>query len=125
MDQPQLLWLGHHYDPARDTEVDDVGETMQLLDDFENYGTSDSVPTTWFNYGNAGGGVSVVGVADSRARSGQLGDNKLLAWGFDAVSDPGYGGVGKSTHHLRTGLNTLASNFGFTDQGKAAAFRLK
>lgn len=33
--------------------------------------------------------------------------------------------LAKSTRRLRTGRSTRASDFGFTDQGKAAAFRLK
>ena len=68
---------------------------MLVVEDFESYGGSASVPESWFNYGNAGGGVSLVAVGDGFAREGQSSENKLLAWGFDAASDPGYGGVGK------------------------------
>ena len=66
-----------------------------MIEDFESYAAGDTVPSSWFNYGNAGGGVGIAGVGDARARTGQSGDNRLLGWGFDAVSDPGYGGVGK------------------------------
>ena len=106
-------------------EVDDVSETMQLLDDFESYGTSDSVPTTWFNYGNAGGGVSIVGVADSRVRSGQLGDNKLLAWGFDAVSDPGYGGVGKEYASPQNWSQYSGVKFWFYGSGEGGSLQIE
>ena len=105
--------------------VDDVSETMQLLDDFESYGTSDSVPTTWFNYGNAGGGVSMVGVTDSRVRSGQLGDNKLLAWGFDAVSDPGYGGVGKEYASPQNWSQYSGVKFWFYGSGEGGSLQIE
>ena len=42
-----------------------------------------------------GRGVNLVGVDDDLAKSGQSNENRLLFWGFDADSDPGYGGVGK------------------------------
>ena len=70
-------------------------EILELLEDFEGYASSSAVPQTWFNYGNAGGGVNLVGVDDDLAKSGQSNENRLLFWGFDADSDPGYGGVGK------------------------------
>lgn len=66
-----------------------------MLENFEEYAPADGVPASWFNYGNAGGGVSVVAVGDPRSYGGQATDNQVLAWGFDATRDPGYGGVGK------------------------------
>lgn len=78
-----------------DPEPQVVEEVVESIEDFESYGGSSSVPESWFNYGNAGGGVSIVEEAGEFSREGQSGENKVLAWGFDAVSDPGYGGVGK------------------------------
>ena len=106
-------------------DVDDVNETTQLLDDFENYGTGDSVPPTWFNYGNAGGGVSLVGVAETRARTGQSGDNKLLAWGFDAVSDPGYGGVGKEYASPQNWSQYSGVKFWFYGSGEGGSLQVE
>ncbi len=106
-------------------DVDDVNETTQLLDDFESYGTGDSVPPTWFNYGNAGGGVSLVGVAETRVRTGQSGDNKLLAWGFDAVSDPGYGGVGKEYASPQNWSQYSGVRFWFYGSGEGGSLQIE
>ena len=106
-------------------DVDDVNEETQLLDDFESYGTGDSVPSTWFNYGNAGGGVSLVGVAETRARTGQSGDNKLLAWGFDAVSDPGYGGVGKEYASPQNWSQYSGLKFWFYGSGEGGSLQIE
>ena len=66
------------------------------VETFESYDASTSPPSPWFNYDNAGGGISVIEQDGERARTGQSGQNKIFAWGFDAISAPGYGGVGKN-----------------------------
>ena len=70
--------------------------TTSSVETFESYGAGTTPPEPWFNYDNAGGGISIVADDAARARDGQSGDNKIFAWGFDAVSDPGYGGVGRN-----------------------------
>lgn len=80
---------------ATTTTVAEGGPRVESLDSFDDYPAGDSVPSSWFNYGNAGGGVEEVPEDGARAREDQTGTNKILAWGFDAESDPGYGGIGK------------------------------
>ena len=70
--------------------------TTSSVETFESYGAGTTPPEPWFNYDNAGGGISIVADDAARARDGQSGDNKIFAWGFDAVSPPGYGGVGQN-----------------------------
>lgn len=81
--------------PSTGTPVSDPGESTEVIENFESYAGSDAMPATWFNYGTAGGGVSIVPVSGDRVRAGQSGDNRMLAWGFDSAKSPGYGGVGK------------------------------
>ena len=66
------------------------------METFESYDAGTEPPTPWFNYDNAGGGISIIEVDGERARTGQSGQNKIFAWGFDATTSPGYGGVGKN-----------------------------
>ena len=95
IDEVALYFDGSAFRDEEETPAKDVVETVEVVEDFEGYEGSPSVPATWFNYGNAGGGVSLVPDDDDKAREGQSGENKVLAWGFDADADPGYGGVGK------------------------------
>ena len=83
------------------------------------------VPQTWFNYGNAGGGVDIVGVADQRSRSGQTGDNRLLAWGFDANSDPGYGGIGKEYPSPQNWSQYSGVKFWFYGSGEGGQLQIE
>ena len=66
------------------------------VDTFESYAAGTTPPSPWFNYDNAGGGISIIEEDGDRARTGQSGQNKIFAWGFDAISAPGYGGVGRN-----------------------------
>lgn len=95
IDEVAVYLDGSPYREEEATPVPEIPETIEVIEDFEGYEGSPSVPATWFNYGNAGGGVSLLAEDDARARDGQSGENKVLAWGFDADADPGYGGVGK------------------------------
>ena len=110
-----------------DSSENDValGETVLVLDSFENYSPTDAVPQTWFNYGNAGGGVDIVGVADPRSRSGQTGDNRLLAWGFDANSDPGYGGIGKEYPSPQNWSQYSGVKFWFYGSGEGGQLQIE
>ena len=106
--------------------TDDVAnETVQLLDDFEGYATGDRVPPTWFNYGMAGGGVSVVGVSDQRARAGQSGSNRMLAWGYDASRAPGYGGVGKEYGSPQNWTQYSGIKFWFYGSGEGGRLQVE
>lgn len=106
--------------------TDDVAnETVQLLDDFEGYATGDRVPPTWFNYGMAGGGVSVVGVSDQRARAGQSGSNQMLAWGYDASRAPGYGGVGKEYGSPQNWTQYSGIKFWFYGSGEGGRLQVE
>lgn len=106
--------------------TDDVAnETVQLLDDFEGYATGDRVPPTWFNYGMAGGGVSVVGVSDQRARAGQSGSNRMLAWGYDTNRDPGYGGVGKEYGSPQNWTQYSGIKFWFYGSGEGGRLQVE
>lgn len=100
-------------------------ETTQGLDDFEGYEGSSAVPASWFNYGNAGGGVSIVAPGDDRERNGQSGDNRLLAWGFDAVSDPGYGGVGKEFPEPQNWTEFTGLQFWFHGSGENGELQIE
>lgn len=102
-----------------------LDETVQVLDDFEGYATGDRVPSTWFNYGMAGGGVSVVGVSDQRARSGQSGANQMLAWGYDASRDPGYGGVGKEYGSPQNWTQYSGIKFWFYGSGEGGRLQVE
>jgi beta-glucanase (GH16 family) len=109
-------------DAGADSSLD---ETIQVLDDFEGYATGDRVPPTWFNYGMAGGGVSVVGVSDQRARAGQSGSNQMLAWGYDASRAPGYGGVGKEYGSPQNWTQYSGIKFWFYGSGEGGRLQVE
>ena len=66
------------------------------VETFESYDAGTEPPTPRFNYNNAGGGISIIEEDGARAREDQSGQNKIFAWGFDATTPPGYGGVGQN-----------------------------
>ena len=100
-------------------------EVVDSIDDFEAYEGSANVPPTWFNYGNAGGGVSLVAVDDPRVREGQTSENKVLAWGFDADADPGYGGVGKEFAEPLNWTEYTGLEFWFKGSGEGGELQIE
>ena len=120
------LYYGTVYVERQETpEIAAGPEVVDSLDDFENYEGSSTVPATWFNYGNAGGGVSIVTVDDARARDGQSAENNVLAWGFDADSDPGYGGVGKEFAEPLNWSGYTGLEFWFKGSGEGGELQIE
>ncbi|MGB0470576.1 MAG: carbohydrate binding domain-containing protein [Ilumatobacteraceae bacterium] len=126
IDDIALYFDGTVYVERQETpEIAAGPEVVDSLDDFENYEGSSTVPATWFNYGNAGGGVSIITVDDARARDGQSAENKVLAWGFDADSDPGYGGVGKEFAEPLNWTGYTGLEFWFKGSGEGGELQIE
>lgn len=121
--------LGVYFDgttmPVVEVAPPPAVEVVEIIEDFEAYEGSATVPESWFNYGNAGGGVSLIGPDDRFAQESQAEQNKALAWGFDAISDPGYGGVGKEFTEPVDWTNYTGLQFWFYGSGEGGELQIE